>query len=297
MKKLILLFCAVSAPVLVSCSEQDDQFVCEADDSSSDVYDPFVSEYATFNDFITTNSDATVSTNKSLPSDDDEYTEGQRYYGSDFHDCGLAYINGVAYNTVMAGNFRWITGFYESSIDGNGVDWDGEDSVIVTKNLNGADVYYYPYSFAKTFKSVKAKKNKYLPVGFEELSDWKIPTLDEWEDLCLMVAYGKKTEQRRAHLVDWLELPFASACIYDPEHGNPIVFPDISAFFLEYENVTPTYTYCDLGYVADKNVPRYIFGFINTNASPSFRAPIKLFQRVKPIFYQADSLVNIAKEY
>lgn len=218
MKKLIYLLCAVSAPVLLSCSEQDDQFACDVDVSSSDVYDPFVSQYATFNDFVTTKSEATSHTNKSLSSDDDEYTEGQRYYGSDFHDCGLAYINGVAYNTVMAGNFRWITGFYESSIDGNGVDWDGEnsvDSAIVSKKIKGDDVYYYPYSFAKTFKSVKAKKNKYLPIGFEELSDWKIPTLDEWEDLCLMVAYGKKSEQRRAHLVEWLELPYAAACIYD----------------------------------------------------------------------------------
>lgn len=75
------------------------------------------------------------------------------------------------------------------------------------------------------------------------------------------------------------------------------MFPDVSAFFLEYENVTPDYTYWDLGYVADKNVPGYLFGFINTSVSPNLRAPIKLFQRVKPIFYQADSLVNIAKEY
>lgn len=292
MKRLLLLLCAAT---LNSCSEQDDQFAVDEDVPSSDVNAPFMCQNAEFYDFVADKCDAAFRTNKSLTSDDEEYTEGQRYHGSDFHDCGLVYINGSAYNTVMAGNFRWITGFYDSSIDGNGVDWS--DSVIVSKNIKGSEVYYYPYSFAKTFKSVKAKKNKYLPAGFEELSDWKIPTLDEWEDLCLMVAYGKKTEQRRAHLVEWLELPYAAACIFDPENGNPVVFPDISAFFLEYENITPKYTYWDLGYVADKNVPRYIFGFINTNISPNLRAPIKLFQRVKPIFYQADSLVNIAKEY
>lgn len=51
------------------------------------------------------------------------------------------------------------------------------------------------------------------------------------------------------------------------------------------------FTYYNFGFVADKDVPTYIFGNIVSNLDNPY-APVKLFQRVKPIFYEADSLAN-----
>lgn len=296
MKKIFFPLCAFAAAVsLQSCSETDELLTDSETEPQLATDEDYELPYAQFFDF---DSSDFRSTNKSSTLDEEE-TDGQRYFGSDFHDGGVVVINGRSFDTVIAGNHRWIVGFYEKLIDGNGVSWKdstGNRPLDFELDDSDDDVYYYPYSFAKTFKDVKAQRNKYLPDGFEELSGWKIPTLGEWEDLCLMVANGKTKEQRSLHLLQGLGMPFASARINNKEKGYPVVFPDIAVFFLEYENVTPQYTYWDLGYVADKDVPQYTYGFINTG-TPNLFAPIKLFQRVKPIFYEADSLRNIAKVY
>lgn len=233
-------------------------------------------------------------TNKSLiANDEDELVDGQRYSGSKFHDGGMAYINGKWYNTVIAGNHRWITGYYHSTVDGNGVDWKDRlapHDTVFQVLVDDEPVYYYHYDFAKTLTSVKTKKNKYLPSGFEELSDWKIPTLDEWGDLCLMTARRCNTVQRCQLLLDNLEMPFTGVLYYKKGELNSL-FPDIAAFFLEYENVTKDYIYWNVGYASDGvTTDQFTFGHVNTNVDTTLHAPIKLFQKVKPIFYEADSL-------
>lgn len=285
------------SPFLFSCSEADDLFEDTSLESITPSlgYDPYGELYTGFFDFAAFDG-YSMSTNKSLTLNDDEETDGQRYCGSDFHECGVVTINAKKFDTVMAGNIRCITGYYNYLIDGNGVDWT--DSVnVVRKEIDGEPFHYFPYSFAKTFNGVKATKNRYLPDGFEELSDWKIMTVLEWLDLRVMVGHERDDKQLRDYMEEWLDMPYNGVSICDPANGNPVVFPDLATFFLEYENVTPAYTYWALGYVPKEITPGYTVGAMSTNVSNSLCAPVKLIQHVKPIFFEADSLKNIAKEY
>lgn len=228
----------------------------------------------------------------------EDYADGYRYYGSNFHDCGWVYINGVRYPTVMAGNQRWVVGYYRSNVDGYGrthevtdIDsWHQGDEYpsIISANVGYNSAVYYPKWFRDTFSSYKSQRNIRVPKGFKELSGWHVPTEPEWASFCVMtMMHNNPWEDANEEFVLNMGL-------------TPTGF-----FYKGYGDGVPTLAIPDMCVVATSSVnpdaPR-VQTMIKVNDIGTERSdgtmqlsidslyfPMMLMQKVEPIFYKVDS--------
>lgn len=228
----------------------------------------------------------------------EDYADGYRYYGSNFHDCGWVYINGVRYPTVMAGNQRWVVGYYRSNVDGYGRahevtdigTWRQGDKYpsIISADVEYNKAVYYPKWFRDTFSSYKSQRNIRVPKGFKELSDWHVPTEPEWASFSVMtMMHNNPWEEANEEFVLNMGL-------------TPTGF-----FYKGYGDGVPTLAIPDMCVVATSSVnpdaPR-VQTMIKVNdietersdgtmqlAIDSLYFPMMLMQKVEPIFYKADS--------
>lgn len=229
----------------------------------------------------------------------EDYADGYRYYGSNFHDCGWVYINGVRYPTVMAGNQRWVVGYYKSNVDGHGrvhkvtdIDsWRQGDEYpsIISAVVECNSAVYYPKWFRDTFSSYRSQRNIRVPKGFKELSGWHVPTEPEWASFCVMtMMHNNPWEEANEEFVLNMGL-------------TPTGF-----FYKGYGDGVPTLAIPDMCVVATSSVnsdaPR-VQTMIKVNDIGTERSdgtmqlsidsmyfPMMLMQKVEPIFYKADSV-------
>ena len=206
-------------------------------------------------------------------------------YGSEFKDGGMAMIAGQFLTTAVIGNQRWTTIDFKGYLNDPTLT-DIENTIFGdATDLNSTR--YYSHKLAMTINESPTMLNYNAPDGLVELSNWRIPSRQDINNLGFMV--GPKPE-RYVTISDKLQFKKTGMIYhqrtspYDPNalrvvHQRPDELVFWNAKYIPYDGSGsgPNGTW----HLTGGNAVDYIYLFQYQLLHP--HAPIRLVQDIEPI--------------
>ncbi len=184
-----------------------------------------------------------------------------------FIDGGTVKIGKEKFYTVIIGDQRWFSEYITLRVAG---------SATVDDDIFADNVVYYKYSSAMSLNGVEVKNLKQVPNDLIELSEWRIPSLDDAKKLWDNVACTSRYEEYRK-IGKGLEF-VGTGAFFDPKLET-IWDADFEYFWLSDTLNTDEYT---KHYYVRFNNESFVIGASNLSVE-NIWFPVRLVQDIEPI--------------